>query len=251
MSGFPYRILEEDPAAGRLGVIVLQVDETIEADLRRMLPESRLHVTRIPSGAELTPATIATMEAELTRAAALLPDAPFDVLAYGCTSGTTLIGAEAVARRVRAGREARHVTDPLTAALAAMAALGIRSVALVSPYIPEIAAPIRAAFVAQGIEVPAAISFGERIEARVARIDPASIREAALKALETDGADAVFLSCTNLRTLDIIEPLERETGRPVLSSNQVLAWHMARLSEASPPQRLPGRLGGLLPACGS
>lgn len=241
MTGFPYRLADEDTRA-RIGLIVLQVDETVEEDLRRLLPQARLHVTRIPSGAELTPGTIAAMEAEMTRAASLLPDAPFDVTAYACTSGTTLIGAGTVAARVRAGRDAAHVTNPLTAALAAMDALGIRSLGLVSPYIESVAGPIRATFEANGIAVSASLSFGEKIERNVARIDPASVREAALRLCDEADFDALFLSCTNLRTLDIIETLETETGRKVLSSNQVLAWHMARLSATNAAADAPGRL---------
>ena len=74
----------------------------------------------------------------------------------------------------------------------------------------------------------------------MARIDPASIRAAALSV--GAGADAVFLSCTNLRTLDIIEDLETDLGKPVLSSNQVLAWHMAKLAGISDGCSGPGRL---------
>lgn len=90
--------------------------------------------------------------------------------------------------------------------------------------------------------VPATLWFGERVEARVARIDPASVRAAACEAAQRAGAEAVFLSCTNLRTLDIRSDLETELGLPVLSSNQVLAWHMARLAGVAPGGHTPGRL---------
>ena len=73
-------------------------------------------------------------------------------------------------------------------------------------------------------------SFDEACETVVAHISPQSTYDAVLALAAKDGIDALFLSCTNLRTLDIIEKLEAETGLPVLSSNQVLAWHMAKLS---------------------
>ena len=113
-----------------------------------------------------------------------------------------------------------------------------------SPYIETVAEPIRQAFAARGFAVPATLSFGEKVEARVARIDPASIHEAALQVGRQGNVDAVFLSCTNLRTLDIIADLEDALGIPVISSNQALAWHMARLCPASPPIIGPGRLFG-------
>jgi maleate isomerase len=245
MTGYPYRLT--GPIGTRtLGLIVLQADETIEHDFRRLFPsEVALYVSRVPSGAELDADTIAAMEAHLPAAAALLPPAAFDAVAYACTSGTTLIGAARVADLVGGACRTNAVTDPLTAAQAAMRALGATRVALVSPYIAEVAGPIRRAFEADGFAVPETLSFGEKIEARVARIDPASIRDAALQAGAVEGVEAVFLSCTNLRTLDIISGLEAELGLPVISSNQALAWDMARRAGAAVSPSAPGRLFAL------
>jgi maleate isomerase len=237
----PYRLTGPIGTRGTLGLIVLQADETIEPDFRRLLsPDVALYVTRIPSGADLNPDTIAAMEHALPRAAALLPPAAFGAVGYACTSGTTLIGAQRVAALVRGACPGAAVTDPLTAAIAGLHAAEARSVALVSPYIPSVAEPIRRAFEAAGFAVPCALSFGEESEARVARIDPGSIRDAALTAARS-GADAVFLSCTNLRTLEVLDELATALGRPVLSSNRVLAWHMARLSGAPLAADAPGR----------
>jgi maleate isomerase len=244
MSGFSYRLTAEGDGPPRIGVVVLEVDETIEQDLRRLFaPDAaQIHVTRIPSGAELTPETIARMADDLEGAVRLLPDVLFDVIAYACTSGTTLIGAGRVAEKVRAGRQTAHVTDPLTAVLSAFDHLDARSVGIVSPYIPSVTAPIRAAFMEAGLKVPISISFGEKVEAKVARIDPGCILAAGLDAARRAEIDCLFLSCTNLRTLAIIEALEAETGLPVLSSNQVLAWHAAGLTGVSLSPNAPGRL---------
>jgi len=136
----------------------------------------------------------------------------------------------------------RAVTDPLRAAQTALAALGARSVALVTPYVASVTGPIRAAFEAAGLSVPAITSFDEKSEARVARIDPASTVAAALAVGRAAPSDAVFLSCTNLRTLEIIDTLEDALDRPVLSSNLCLAWHMARLAGAPVSDTAPCRL---------
>jgi len=240
-----YRLTGPIGTKATIGLIVLQVDETIEQDFRRLYsdPGVALYVSRISSGADLTPDTIAEMEAALPRAAGLLPPAAqFDVVGYGCTSGTTLIGAERVAGLVAANANTGAVTDPLSAGFAALAALGAGSVAIVSPYVAAVADPIRAAFEARGFAVPATQAFGEKIEARVARIDPRSIAGAAMEVGCVPGVEAVFLSCTNLRTLDIIDDLEDRLGLPVVSSNQALAWHMARLSGAPVATAAPGRL---------
>lgn len=243
MSALPYLLDDSPGARATLGLIVLQVDETIERDMQRCLPDRDLaiHVSRVPSGAELTVDTIADMERDLPEAAGLLPQTPeYDVVAYACTSGTTLIGAERVAGLVGQGCRARHVTDPLTASIAAFRHLGVTSIGLVSPYIEEVAQPVQAAFEAAGIQVRRSVSFGEKIEANVARISAASIAKAATEV--SGGVDAVFLSCTNLRTLDLVPGLEAELHVPVISSNLALFWHMARLAGAFRPV---GDLGAL------
>ena len=180
---------------------------------------------------------------DLPAAAALLPqEADFDAVAYGCTSGTTLIGVDRVRALVQGAVKTRHVAQPLSATLAAFAALEVASIGLVSPYIDTVSGPMRQTFEAAGYAVPAMVSFGEEVEANVARIDPASIHAAALEVGSNPEVQVVFLSCTNLRTLDIIADLEQRLGKPVVSSNQALAWHMARLSGAPLAAAAPGVL---------
>ena len=245
MAHFPYRLTGPIGTQATLGLIVLQEDETVEQDFRRLFatPDIALYVSRMPSGAEITPDTLAEMELALLSAAALFPRAAeFGAVAYACTSGTTLIGAERVAELVGAEVSTRAVTNPLSATFAAFEALGVKKLGIVSPYMQAVADAMRDTFEAQGYTVPATLTFGEAAEARVARIDPASIFEAGLEVGARPGVEAVFLSCTNLRTLDVIDALEARLGVPVVSSNQALAWHMAQLAGASASADAPGRL---------
>ena len=87
-----------------------------------------------------------------------------------------------------------------------------------------------AAFEEEGIFAVRTVSFGEQIEAKVARIAPDAIVAAARNLAADGGLDGIFLSCTNLQTSEILAPLQSELGLPVMSSNQVLAWHMLRLA---------------------
>lgn len=220
-----------------LGLVALQVDERIEADLRQLLPQTvDLMVTRVPSGLDVTPQTLARMEGDLPRAAALLPGGvDFDVIAYGCTSGSAQIGPARVAEQVRTEARAARVTDPVSALVAACAALGLRRLALLSPYVEDVSDRLRQVLAQQGIETPVFGSFAEAEEARVARITPASVAQAASTLMEEAPVDALFLSCTNLNTLPAIPGLERASGLPVLSSNLVLAWHMLALAGSRAP----------------
>jgi maleate isomerase len=245
MAPLPYTLTGPIGAVASLGLIVLQADEVIEQDFRRLFAPGRVavYVTRIPSGADLTAATLGAMEAALPAAARLLPPSiDFAAVGYACTSGATVIGPARVAELVRGSVKTSAVTEPLSALLAALRTLGVRRIGLISPYVAEVSAALRAALEAAGHEVAAFASFEEQVEARVARIAPASIRAAALAIGARPEVDAVLFSCTNLRTLDVIDEVEQALGKPVVSSNQALAWQMARLAAAGPLARAYGNL---------
>jgi maleate isomerase len=232
----------------QIGVIVLSADETLEPDFRHLLPPPiEVLASRVPSGAHVSPETLCAMDGTLAEAAGRFPTgAAFASMGYACTSATAQIGAKRVHGQIGSGLGAAvPVSDPVTACLAACGALGVSRIALVSPYVKVVSAQLVAAFSAGGLDVARFGSFNVPEEARVVRIAPASIREAALRVGGPDECEAVFLSCTNLRTLDVIESIEAELGKPVLSSNVVLAWHLARLAGVAALARIPGALGRL------
>lgn len=101
---------------------------------------------------------------------------------------------------------------------------------------------MRAVLAEAGIDVVAFASFDEPIEERVVRIKAQSIVDAAQDLGQGMGLDALFLSCTNLRTLTAIPEIETARDMPVLSSNLVLAWHMAQLAHVPLAVNLPFRL---------
>lgn len=237
-----YSLTDRIGSRATLGLVVLQTDETLEPEFSRYFtaPDVAVYATRVPSGADVTPETLRAMEAEIPAAAALLPPSlDFDVVGYGCTSGATFIGPDRVTQLVQGAAKAQAVTNPISSVIAALGSLGAKKIGMVTPYIESVTAPMRDALQARGFEISGLASFGEAEEAKVARIDAASII-AAGKAV-ADGAEAVFLSCTNLRTLDLIFDLEAEIGVPVISSNQALAWNMARLAGTAPDTSV-GRL---------
>lgn len=233
MNNFSFSTVDELNQIATLGLIVLKADETIEFDFRRLLPDNiALHVSRIDSEPEVTAETLMKMKDRLTDSAALFPDiTKFDCVGYGCTSGTSVIGQQEVASRVSQGCNTKAVTDPLTALIAACKHLKIQKLAILSPYVEDVSAVLRGVLANHQIETPEFGSFNEADEARVVRIDEVSIIKAATKLVKD--ADALFISCTNLRALGVIDQLERKIGKPVLTSNQVLAWHMATCADAA------------------
>lgn len=248
----PHELVTDRPP--QIGVVVLSADETLEPDFRVLLPPPiEVLVSRVPSGAHVSPETLSAMEGALAEAAGRFPvGAGFSSVGYACTSATATIGAERVHGQIQSGLGMTcSISDPVTACLAACAALGVTRIALVSPYVETVSAELVAAVSAAGLHVTRRGSFNVSEEARVARISPASIRDAALETGASDLCEAVFLSCTNLRTLGIIEGLEAELGKPVLSSNVVLAWHLAHLAGVGALACIPGSLGRVHPVPGT
>jgi maleate isomerase len=204
-----------------------------------------VHVSRVPSGLDVTPDTLQAKADALPAAAGLLPrGADYGAIGYACTSGASVIGSARVATLVRGAARTAHVTDPLSAACAALARLGASRIAVVSPYVASVGAALSQAFAARGVTVATTTSFAVSEEARIAAapIRAAALAAASEAAILGAGAEAVFLSCTNLRTLDLIAPLEAALGLPVLSSNAARAWDMARLAGAPAPPAAFGRI---------
>lgn len=234
-------------AAGKaaLGLIVLQMDETLEAELRTVFtqPGVALFHTRIPSGEEISSATLKQMEKELPAVSGLLPAThPLDVVGYGCTSGATIIGSDKIAALVNQVHPDAKVTDPITAVIAALEHFDVAKIGFITPYVAEVSAAMRDLLSQNGISVSGVASFEQSQDPVVARISPASILEAIIAIGGDDNIDAVFVSCTNLRCFDIIEQAEDKIGKPVISSNQALAWHMLKLAGLPTKSMGPGKL---------
>ena len=192
-------------ARATVGLLVLANDRTIEVEFRRVFERCgvALYHSRIYNDPTITPETLKRMEQGLKGAAELIvPGVALDVVGYGCTSASMVIGEERVAERIREARPGVACTTPVTAAFAAFRAFGISSVGLFTPYIDDINQTMRRYIEAQGFRVPAMGSFNEEDDPTVARITLDSIQRAALEVGAPDEVEAVFVSCTNLRLLD-------------------------------------------------
>ncbi|WP_264213317.1 maleate cis-trans isomerase family protein [Leisingera thetidis] len=217
----------------RIGLIVLQSDQTIEHELSMLLRRNgvALYHARIPNEMEVSCGTLQQMEADLPAAAALLPAAfGLDAIGYCCTSGATLIGEARVDEILRRAHPQAKTTNPLTACKAALKALKLRRVALVTPYAAEVTTELRDNLAEAGFEVNAIGTFNQSDDFKVARISSQSILAAVKEIGQRADCDGVFVSCTSLRAMPIIAEAEEALGKPVLSSNQVTAWHLARLA---------------------
>jgi maleate isomerase len=217
-------------ARGRIGLLVPSVNTVVEPEFGRLVPEGvGVFAARMRNGiGTLDAADLTAMCRHAERAADELGSARCGVLAFACTSGSFLEG-ESWETDLRARLEQVGQCPVVTTAGAVAAALaraGIRRVAVATPYPEELDLRERAFLEQKGFEVP--VLRGMRIQdsfeiGLVAREEVLSFARAAWAA--ADGrADGLFLSCTNLPTLDVLAQLERECLCPVISSNAATAW---------------------------
>ncbi|MFO0996407.1 MAG: Asp/Glu racemase [Alphaproteobacteria bacterium] len=229
---------------GRIGFIALANGYVSEHEVASIVPRESLvvYVSRVASDNVINLDNLRAIETDMTRAAGMiLPSDRIDVMVYGCTSGTIALGEDRVEERIRAVRPNVAVTTPITGALAAFRALDIKRIVLLTPYILEVTAAMRDYIAGRGIEILDCATFDCALNSDQQRVSPDAIAEAAI-ALDREDADAIFVCCTALRAAGVIERIESVTKKPVVTSNQALAWHAMRLAGYDEPVLGYGRL---------
>lgn len=227
--------------------VVAPFDLALDRELWRWTPDPvSLYVTRTPYVDTAVSVTLAEELADLDAIARACRDVSIPepaVTAYLCTSASFVAGLEGEAR-LRDAMRAGGARDAITtsgAALEAIQGIGARRVAVGTPYDAELTRRLVDFLAQAGIETTGTGHLG--LGAGIWRVSSDTVRELA-HGLPLDGADAVFLACTNLPTYDVIPALEAELGLPVLSANLVTMWAALRRLGSVPDGR-PERLFGV------
>lgn len=162
-------------------------------------------------------------------AAALLPHADVAVVGLSCTSMSFVLGPRRVDELFRAACPHAVTTDMARAVVAALRALGASRVALITPYIQDIAAKNAAMLQDSGFEVLAHKTMGLTHDSQTDKVSRATIRAWA-EATDCDGAQAVVVGCSAFRACEpgFIDELEAALGKPVVTSTQAFLWSMLR-----------------------
>ncbi len=217
----------------KLGLIVPPTNTVNEAEWWRMAPEGvTIHVTRMALHADAaTPAGEARLYADVKKAVNDLAAAGVDAIAYGCTAGSMVMPLERLTDFMSdiAGVPCVATAPSL---VHACRALGVTRVSLATPYHDALNEHERHFLAANGIEVMAlkglGIGAGGAHEfVRIARVPKDEVREHA-RSVDEPSAQALLVSCTDFAMLESISPLERELGKPVVSSNQATFWAALR-----------------------
>jgi maleate isomerase len=235
-----------DHNARRIGVLLPPANISVEREWPRYVPEGvAINHNRLSrASTRIDKSDLLEMNASIDRAARDIALARPDVIVYACTSGSFLgeVGGEGtVARRIEALTGIPSVTTS-QAVVAALKALRARRVFMITPYPDAVNKDEVDFLVHRGFEVAGVDAFRCADSVEIRALSSTRVADLA-RAHRTDIAacDALFISCTNLLTMNEIEPLEAELGVPVVSSNQASLWAALRQLAVMAPQG-PGRL---------
>lgn len=227
----------------RIGVFVPFTNTNLEADLALMQPEGiSFHYARlggyeadeIPDSDQMAGLGMTDLDEPLR----LLFGAKPDVILYGCTSATLAIGPEfdrELAERISVQSNAQTVTAA-GSLVHGLKSIGATRIGFASPYVETLNNQAIAFLGKYDIEtvsrkdVPGTLgNYGQ------GALQPEDILQLGLEA-DSQDAQAIVLSCTDMRAVEIIGELEQRTGKPVITSNQAMLFEaLGRLGIASYP----------------
>ena len=153
----------------------------------------------------------------------ILPDQDIDCVVYGCTSGTIAAGYNSIEQKVKAAKPMADVTTPSTAAIKALKKMKINKISIFTPYSKALNDEVLEYFKNEGFEVTSNSYFDIEADYDIGKVDQNYLYDV-LSKIDLKGADALFVSCTALPVLPIIDKLEKKLNTTVLSSNQALIW---------------------------
>ena len=217
----------------RIGLVALSTDFTIEQDYRRICHNIPIDifVNRIPFENPLTHENYLKMADHLpTIAENILPGQNLDTVAYGCTSGTVAIGEEKITSQIHKSKPGVYVTTPITAAMRAFKKLKIHKVAILTPYPKLVNQTVYEYLKDKQIEIDTFSGFNLEYDSDIAKVDPQHLIKI-IKDINYLDVDAVFVSCTALRIVEVLQEVEDLIKKPVISSNQAIIWDSIRSVE--------------------
>lgn len=213
----------------RLGLLVPASNTTNEPEFYSNLPGGiSLHITRMKTG-KTDKEGLKYMNEDLERSCEVLAAADVDVAIYGCTTGSLIGGPDFDQEITSTVSDVTGVPSIATASAIkdAFDALDVSTLAIATPYISELNEREREFLEESGYTVCDISGLGLEENQEIGSRWPEETYRRA-RQINTDDADAVFISCTNYRTFDVIETLERDLDKPVVTSNQATLWKALR-----------------------
>ena len=210
----------------RVGLITLATDFRIEKDFNDVIKnmDIDLFVNRIHCYFPLTSENLIKMSNTVTEVSEdILPNEKLDCVVYGCTSGTVAAGYENIKNKINQAKPEAKVTTPSTAALNALKKMNIKKISLFTPYPKKLNDEVFDFFKKEKFIITSNSYFNIKSDIDIGKVDPNYLFKVLTK-MDHKNSDALFVSCTALPILSILDKLEKKIKKIVLSSNQTLIW---------------------------
>ena len=153
----------------------------------------------------------------------ILPGEKIDCVVYGCTSGTIAAGYESIKNKIKKAKPEAEVTTPSTASIKALKKLNIKKIAILTPYPKKLNDEVVEFFKKESFQITSNSYFDIESDIDIGKVN-VDYLYGVLSNMDLKGAEALFISCTALPALSIIDKLEKQLDIIVLSSNQALIW---------------------------
>ena len=225
----------------RIGILVPSSNTITEAEFNALKPDGiSVHAARMFI-THPTVENLAKMNEDTEREAKLIATAKPSVVAFACTTGSLLEGTGWDARLIERIEKITGVptTTTSTSVIRAFKELGIQKVSVATPYNEELNRREADFFEKSGVKVLKI--QGRDLGGLMAEISLDEVKDLA-RAVNRPDADAVFLSCTNLKALPVLDSLEKEFGKYVFSSNIATFWDVMRMLKIKEPVQGRGKL---------
>ena len=210
----------------RVGLIALATDYMIEKDFLSVIKDKDIDffVNRIECFNPLTSENLIKMSEKVTEVTNdILPNEKIDCIVYGCTSGTIAAGFNSIESKIKKAKPEAKVSAPSESSIKALKKLNINKIAVFTPYPKKLNDEVIEFFKDQKFSISSNSYFDISSDVDIGKVDPDYLYEV-LSKMELNDAEALFISCTALPALSIIDKLEKKIGKFVLSSNQTLIW---------------------------
>ena len=210
----------------RIGLIALASDFMIEKDFVNVINGKKIDffVNRIKCYNPLTSRNLIKMSKEVTNVTKeILPNQKIDCVAYGCTSGTIAAGFKSIEKKIKKAKPNTKVVTPSTAAIKALKKMNIKKISLFTPYPKKLNDEVFDFFANENFIITSNSYFNIKSDIDIGKVDPNYLFKVLAK-MDHKNSDALFVSCTALPILSILDKLEKKIKKIVLSSNQTLIW---------------------------
>lgn len=221
---------------GRIGLVIPSTNTTIEYEYSKMAPEGiSVHVSRIPYPETTDPKekekNLLRLGDDAIKAAKEVASVKPAVIAFCCTSGSFIAG-EAHDKEIIDNIEKETGIPAITtcrAVLESFRQLNLKKIAMATPYNEEIAKKEVEYFekIIPGFKIVVMKNLGIVAALPKGKLHPSSAYISA-KEVDVPEAEAIFISCTAWRTIGIINLLEKDLGKPVITSNQATMWALLK-----------------------